>query len=85
MTEQPHLGGKAVTPVIGHGKAEQPEVLAGATGNRDWEKRQGRPAGGIQEFRSPNVELFIPKSTRPVFSNGVVRRLQGDDQLWGRR
>lgn len=38
-------GGKeAELGLTGHSKAERPEVLAGATGNRDWGKRQGRQA-----------------------------------------
>lgn len=71
MTEQSQLGGKEMELVTGHGKAEQLEVLAGATGNSERRKRQGRQACGIQEFKSPEVEPFVSKSTRPGFSKGL--------------
>lgn len=86
MTEQSQLGGKEMEPVTGHGKAEQLEVLAGATGNSERRKRQGRQAGlwdtGVQESRCGAVRFQEHKAR--VFQ-GFVWRLQGDDQLWGRR
>lgn len=71
-------------PVTGHGKAEQLEVLAGATGNSERRKRQGRQACGMQEFESRRGAVRFQEHKARVFQ-GFVWRLQGDDQLWGRR
>lgn len=55
-TEQSQLGRKEVeTGLTGHNKAEQPEVLAGATGNRNGERiKPGRLVG----FRSSRFQIW---------------------------
>lgn len=77
VTEQSQLGGKEMEPVTGHGKAEQSEVLAGATGNSERRKRQGRQACGCRRSRVQMWSRSFPGAQGEGFPRGCVEEVAG--------